>query len=232
MQNGKKLKVRISPTAWAKMLYLQEISKTEVGGFGISIADDLLYIDDFELIKQRCTPVSVKFDDEDVSNFLLDKVEEGFLPEQVMRIWVHTHPGMNTTPSPTDEKVFSRAFGSCDWAVMLILSNSSKPYCRIKFNSGVLAGTYMEIDVEVDYLSRDFYGTDFAEWEKEFQEKVIEEQMMVIGNVKNKKTKHNNKSLPITKSNEIFFDSIDDWMIEEDYGYEFYFSSKGFLKDE
>ena len=38
--------LRFSPTAWAKLLYLRDLGDTEVGGFGISAADDLLYVED------------------------------------------------------------------------------------------------------------------------------------------------------------------------------------------
>lgn len=34
------------------------------GGFGISTLDDLLLVDDITLIKQRCNPVTVEFDDQ------------------------------------------------------------------------------------------------------------------------------------------------------------------------
>ena len=46
--------LRLSPTAWAKLLYLRDASDSEVGGFGISAADDLLYIDDVALVRQNC----------------------------------------------------------------------------------------------------------------------------------------------------------------------------------
>jgi len=51
--------LRFSPTAWAKLLYLRDLGETEVGGFGISAADDLLCIEDVELVRQVCTGVSV-----------------------------------------------------------------------------------------------------------------------------------------------------------------------------
>ena len=38
--------LRFSPTAWAKLLFLRDLGDTEVGGFGISAADDLLYVED------------------------------------------------------------------------------------------------------------------------------------------------------------------------------------------
>ena len=55
--------LRFSPYAWAKLLYLRNYGSTEVGGFGISNGDDLLLIDDIRLVWQRCSSVSVQFDD-------------------------------------------------------------------------------------------------------------------------------------------------------------------------
>ena len=57
--------LRFSPTAWAKLLFLRDLGPTEVGGFGISAADDCLRIEDVQLVRQSCTSVTVHFDDAD-----------------------------------------------------------------------------------------------------------------------------------------------------------------------
>ena len=67
------LALRFSPTAWAKLLFFRDHGQTEIGGFGITPADDLLYIEDFVTVKQKVTSVSVSFDDEAVAN-LFDTV--------------------------------------------------------------------------------------------------------------------------------------------------------------
>ena len=96
--------VKFSPTAWAKLLYLRDLGPTEVGGFGIARADDLLRIEDVYLVRQRCTPVSVAFDDEAVATFFDEQVDRGLRPEQFGRIWIHTHPGDYAAPSWVDEE--------------------------------------------------------------------------------------------------------------------------------
>ena len=53
-------KLRFSPTAWAKLLYLRDLGPTEVGGFGISAADDLLRIEDVQLVLQNCTTQALR----------------------------------------------------------------------------------------------------------------------------------------------------------------------------
>ena len=46
-----------------RLLFLRDLGDTEVGGFGISAADDLLFIEDVQLVQQVCTGASVAFDD-------------------------------------------------------------------------------------------------------------------------------------------------------------------------
>jgi hypothetical protein len=43
---------------------LRDLGDSEVGGFGITAADDLLYVESVELVRQVCTGVSVAFDDQ------------------------------------------------------------------------------------------------------------------------------------------------------------------------
>ena len=52
--------LRFTPYAWAKLVYLRDLGPTEVGGFGISAADDLFLIEDVQLVRQTCTVVTVK----------------------------------------------------------------------------------------------------------------------------------------------------------------------------
>jgi hypothetical protein len=81
-----------SPTAWAKLLYFRDKTDNEIGGFGITEADDLLYVSDFVTVKQKVTTVSVSFEDEAIANFFDDQVDFGKKPEQFARIWIHCHP--------------------------------------------------------------------------------------------------------------------------------------------
>jgi proteasome lid subunit RPN8/RPN11 len=157
--------LRISPTAWAKLLYLRDLGQTEVGGFGICTGDELLHIEDIQLVRQVCSCVSVAFDDESVADFFDRQVDRGLQPQQFGRVWVHTHPGGCPQPSETDEETFARAFGTADWAVMFILACGGQTYARLQMNAG--PGASIEIPVEVDY-SRPFAGSDLDAWEDEY----------------------------------------------------------------
>jgi len=157
--------LRLSPTAWAKLLFVRALGETEVGGFGIAAADDLLYIEDIQLVRQVCTGVSVCFDDQAVADFFDRQVDQGRKPEQFGRVWLHTHPGGSPEPSMTDEETFARVFGRTDWAMMFILARGGRSYARLRFHVGP-AGD-LDLPVEVDY-TRPFVGSDHATWCKEY----------------------------------------------------------------
>ena len=169
------MELRFSPTAWAKLLFMRDVGPTEIGGFGITRADDLLYVEDFVTVKQICTSVSVEFDDDDVADFTLDMVDDGLHPRNFMRIWIHTHPNISPSPSGTDEDTFRDKFGHCDWAVMAILSKDNRSYCRIQINDGPIRGS-IEIPMLVDFTSYNFLKSDYEAWLEEFEENVTQVQ--------------------------------------------------------
>ena len=49
-QQNQRPVLRFSPTAWAKLLFMRDMTDNEVGGFGITQADDLLFVADFVLV--------------------------------------------------------------------------------------------------------------------------------------------------------------------------------------
>src|ERR1700704_5082436 len=128
--------LRFSPTAWSRLLLLRDAGDTEIGAFGISAADDLLFVEDVQLVRQTCTWVHVEFDDEAVANFFDDQVDAGRRPESFGRLWLHTHPGNSPEPSGTDEATFARVFGRSDWAVMFIIARGGQTYARWRYNVG------------------------------------------------------------------------------------------------
>ena len=161
--------LRFTPYAWAKLLYLRDIGSTEVGGFGISAADDLLLVEDIELVAQTCTAVSVEFDDDAVADFFDRQVDFGRQPEQFARIWIHTHPGASATPSGTDEETFDRCFGGVDWAIMFILAEEGNTYTRARFNVGPGTDRRLRCRTDFDFL---FPAADPDAWFDEYVENV------------------------------------------------------------
>lgn len=158
-------KLRFTPTAWAKLLYLRDVGPTEVGGFGISAESDPLLVEDVRLVTQSCTATTVAFDDTAVADHFDACVDAGLTPERFARIWIHTHPGRSATPSGTDERTFSRVFGGCDWAVMAILARGGERYARLRFHAG--PGGELILPVEVDF-SPPFAAADPIAWSAEY----------------------------------------------------------------
>ena len=44
--------LRFTPTAWAKLQYFCHRGNTEIGGFGLTSAEDLLLVEDFLTVRQ------------------------------------------------------------------------------------------------------------------------------------------------------------------------------------
>ena len=158
--------LRLTPFAWAKLLYLRDLGPTEVGGFGVSAPGDLLLVEDVRLVRQQSSAVTVRFDDAAVAGDFDACVDQGLMPEQFGRIWIHTHPGDCPLPSSTDEATFDRCFGTTDWAMMFILARGGNTYARLRFCSG--PGGDLVLPVEIDY-QRPFPASDSAAWQQEYQ---------------------------------------------------------------
>ncbi|REJ91763.1 MAG: hypothetical protein DWQ35_13745 [Planctomycetota bacterium] len=156
---------------------MRDYGRTEIGGFGISPADDLLYVDDVRLVKQTCSWVHVAFDDTSVAEFFDEQVDAGRQPEQFARIWVHTHPGDCAQPSAVDEKTFTRVFGRSAWALMFILAKRGQCFARLRFNDG--PGGELVLPADVDY-SRSFLGCDHQMWEQEYLTNVSPQQTNLV----------------------------------------------------
>lgn len=170
--------LRLTPYAWAKLLFLRDVGGTEVGGFGVSAPADLLLVEDVRLVRQQCSPVTVKFDDSSVADFFDTQVDQGRTPEQFGRIWIHTHPGNSPYPSGTDEQTFDRCFGNSDWAVMFILALGGQTYARLRFHAGPRGD--LELPVEIDF-QQPFSAADPSAWAAEYEAAVSLEPQTVAG---------------------------------------------------
>jgi len=166
--------LRFSPTAWAQLLFLRDYGNTEVGGFGIAPADDLLFVEDLQLIRQECSWAHVAFDDEAVADYFDQQVVAGRHPDQFARIWIHSLRGDYPQPSLTDEETFDRVFGRADWAVMFILACSGNSYARLRYNTGPSAE--VELPVEIDF-TQPFVGSSMQDWEAEYLGNVSAERL-------------------------------------------------------
>ena len=164
-----------APLAWLKLQFFLHAGSTEIGGFGISSADDLLYIEEFRTVRQSVSAVTVEFDDQAVADHFDRCVDQGIEPQRCARIWIHTHPGESAQPSQTDEKTFMRVFGACDWSVMFIVGRTDRTYARLAFSAG--PGAQMLLPVSVDWESWPRCVADpafnpdelFSQWMEEYR---------------------------------------------------------------
>ena len=161
--------LRITPYAWAKLIFLRDAGPTEIGGFGISAAGEPLLVEDVRLVRQECDWASVAFDDAAVAEYFDEQVDLGRAPAEFARVWVHTHPGDSPSPSETDEETFARVFGGCDWAVMLILAAGGASYARLQFSAG--PGGCVVLPVETAFEAP-FAGSVHAAWQAEYDASV------------------------------------------------------------
>lgn len=129
--------LRFSPTAWAKLLYFRDHNETEIGGFGISDPGDLLYVQDFQTVKQQVTSVSVSFYDEAVADFFEDQTalvaSHSNLPAcGYIRILVVLLLQAVQTRTP-----FNVSLAKCDWGVLFIVAQDGKTYAiAIQYRPG------------------------------------------------------------------------------------------------
>ncbi len=203
LQEPRRLTLRFSPTAWAKLLYFRDKSDNEVGGFGITEPDDLLFVKEFVPVKQEVTAVSVRFDDEAVGDFFEDQVDLGRKPEQFARHWLHTHPGDSPEPSIIDEETFERVFGDCEWAMMFVIAQNKKTYAKLSFNVG--PGGEVLIPVEIDY-SRDFGPSDHELWDAEYAANINAVEWLT-----NQKVKEDNSTKQDLTGYALPYDFIDEF---------------------
>jgi proteasome lid subunit RPN8/RPN11 len=164
-EEQERISLRFSPTAWAKLLYFRDRSDNEIGGFGISGPEDLLFVKEFVPVKQEVDVASFKFDDSAIADFFDAQVDLGRRPVQFARIWLHSHPGDSPAPSLVDEDTFDRVFGKCQWAVLFVVARNDRTYAKLRFNVG--PGGDVLIPAEIDY-SADFGPSEHDQWDAEF----------------------------------------------------------------
>ncbi len=104
--------VTFSPLAWLKFLFFLHAGDTEVGGFAISAEKQPLYVENFQTVKQTCTPVTVAFDDTAVADYFDDCIDRGLTPARFARIWRTHTPVRAPCPVPWMRRPFSASSGN------------------------------------------------------------------------------------------------------------------------
>lgn len=169
-RSRRKRRLRFSPHAWAKLLYLRDAGPTEVGGFGIGSAEDPLCIQDVVLLPQTCSVLSVLFEETAIADYFEEQVDRGLRPEQFARVWLHTHPGDCAEPSAVDVRTFARVFGHCDWAVMGIIARGGAVHAEFARPGS----EPQRLPVELDWRQT-FPASNHPAWQAEYDRCVTPE---------------------------------------------------------
>ena len=187
-EENTELRLRLTPYAWEKLLFMRDSLTTEVSGLAIADANDLLLVHDILIPRQEVTAASTKFDRSHLAELTAELADpEGeykLRVDQFMRVWIHTHPGMSPTPSPRDvETFYSKAdFGAASWGVMLILGSQGRYHCAYRFTDA--GGKNREVEVPVVTAEGvDFPGVDEqvrAQWAQDISERVTQVYPAVV----------------------------------------------------
>ena len=129
--------LRLSLRAWLTILLVRDACKgREVALMGLTDPDDPLFVTDAILVKHTGSYAYVEFDDDALFEYTKWMHDEyGYFPDQSRRIWIHTHPGSNPTPSATDWTTLKTHFAGSDWAVMLIVDMDGKTSCHMQMKT-------------------------------------------------------------------------------------------------
>jgi len=103
--------VYITPEAKQRLDLYISCADGEISGLGTvtRLGNDFL-VTAVHLFEQECTTASTELSSEDVAKFLLEAVRNGLAPE-TLKLWWHSHAGMGTFWSGTDDATASK-FGN------------------------------------------------------------------------------------------------------------------------
>lgn len=178
---GVRNQLRWSPYAWAKLKWFCARGDTEVGGFGVTAIDDMLYVEDFQVVKQTASVAKFDFDDEALNDYMTAMAEKGIPPNRCMRVWVHTHPGGLDSPSSTDEEVFNRV-GNGTHNIMFILTEDGKTYAELRLRiDNMDASRKLSVAVEFRGTFAGVTPEQMAQWEHEYCTALITEHIQAAG---------------------------------------------------
>jgi proteasome lid subunit RPN8/RPN11 len=162
------MKLQVSADAFAKLVRCRDTHDTEVGGWFVSDSlDNLLYVSDFQTVKQTVTTTTVEFDDDDMTDYISRMSEQEIWPAMCQKIWVHTHPGNSSSPSGTDWNTLNSMMEKIDvndWVIMFILAMDNSYTCKLAYKTPF--GNIFQ-DIKCEFLS--YY---YEEWDEEFKKNI------------------------------------------------------------
>jgi hypothetical protein len=168
LRGKSKTKLLFSPRAFAKIEFMRKRGKVEVSGFGISSEDDPLYVADFKLVEQNSMPAFTEFIDNALAGYVEDMCMAGIPPARSFRVWIHTHPGMSSSPSTHDERTFERTSEMADWGVMCIVGDKDVSAQLVVNAGGLSAERKLKVEIDFNGVFEGVTAEDYEEWDAEY----------------------------------------------------------------
>jgi hypothetical protein len=137
-------RLAFAPLAWLKYNFFchHNGGRTEVAGFGHhEVTGHRIRIVDFVPVLHRTASAAyVDLDAEDRLRVMEEFAAEGVDPAEVLRCWLHTHPGNSVSPSSEDWDTFSYYYdpdrgNAYPYALMVILGQDGTCGCHMAVSS-------------------------------------------------------------------------------------------------
>ncbi len=179
-----------------RLCFFRDRSNCEVGGFGLlDLATGI--ITDFIPVKQEVTRTTVNLDQDAIADHVVDRCtgDKALTQEEAVRVWIHTHPMESVRPTETDLTLFEKSFGTCPWAIMVIVGKGDTMSARLSIRTGPFSIT---TDIGIETYTQAGLGavgpwpeldTETPQWALEYDRLVRVEVDMSQGS--------NNSKLPV-----------------------------------
>ncbi len=180
------MKIVLTPHAYWHLQWMAHRTPCEVSSMGLlAPAREGLLIEDFILVRQVVSPITVQLDMEWWAEKQLELYERRGIEPWRTSCWTHTHPAEINGPSGTDEETMANSFGRWDFALMLILTKAGVFYARMDFDHAFGPGKKnrlgVQCSVHVDWSAPGYEPITpetLGFWNTEFQKLVQEETII------------------------------------------------------
>ncbi len=119
----------ILPLAFQRLKIYIELCPVEISGLGeVDLRGDRLIVTDLFLIPQKGTPSQTELDPERLCQFLTQYLAQRRDPAS-LRVWWHSHGGMDVNWSRTDEETIRNFPG--DYLISIVGNKRGEVLCRL-----------------------------------------------------------------------------------------------------
>lgn len=126
------IKVSFTPEAYDKMFNYIHAIDAEISGFGKieRISNNEIKIVDIKIFKQTVSSSETEIDEEDISSFLIELMNNNENPED-WKVWWHSHHTMDVFWSGTDVATINKLVASMGWVLSVVGNKRDLLKCRL-----------------------------------------------------------------------------------------------------